>query len=77
MQELRSTLTPPRLNSKGLVMPAYSYARCLKNAYKVNWKIDDLLGDRQFDRVQELAARQRLSGGFAGRPASPPRRSAS
>jgi hypothetical protein len=30
-------------------MPTYSYARCLKNAYKVNWKIDDLLGDRQFD----------------------------
>ena len=30
-------------------MPTYSYARCLKNAYKINWKIDDLLGDRQFD----------------------------
>jgi hypothetical protein len=30
-------------------MPNYSYARCLNNAYKVNWKIDELLGDRQFD----------------------------
>ena len=30
-------------------MANYSYARCLKNAYRVNWKIDDLLGDRQFD----------------------------
>ena len=30
-------------------MPTYSYARCLQNAYKVNWKIDELLGDRQFD----------------------------
>lgn len=30
-------------------MPTYSYARCLQNAYKVNWRIDDLLGDRSFD----------------------------
>jgi hypothetical protein len=30
-------------------MVTYCYARCLSNAYKVNWKIDDLLGDRQFD----------------------------
>lgn len=30
-------------------MSTYSYARCLNNAYKVNWKISDLLGDRQFD----------------------------
>ena len=30
-------------------MPTYSYARCLNNAYKVNWKIDELLGDKQFD----------------------------
>ena len=38
-------------------MPTYSYARCLKNAYKVNWKIDDLLGDRQFDDREALAPR--------------------
>ena len=31
-------------------MPTYSYSRCLQNSYKVNWKIDELLGDRQFDR---------------------------
>lgn len=30
-------------------MTTYSYARCLQNAYKVNWRIDDLLGDRRFD----------------------------
>lgn len=30
-------------------MPAYSYARCLENAYKVNWKIDDVLAERRFD----------------------------
>jgi hypothetical protein len=30
-------------------MPTYSYSRCLQNAYKVNWKIDELLGNRQFD----------------------------
>ena len=30
-------------------MPNYSYSRCLENAYKVNWRIDDVLGDRRFD----------------------------
>lgn len=30
-------------------MSAYSYAACLENAYKVNWKIDDVLADRSFD----------------------------
>ena len=30
-------------------MPAYSFARCLENAYKVNWRIDDVLGERRFD----------------------------
>jgi hypothetical protein len=30
-------------------MPTYSYARCLENAYKVNWRIDELLGERRFD----------------------------
>ena len=30
-------------------MPTYSYARCLDNAYKINWKIDELLGDGTFD----------------------------
>lgn len=30
-------------------MTAYSYARCLANAYKVNWRIDDVLGEKRFD----------------------------
>jgi hypothetical protein len=30
-------------------MPTYSYANCLANAYKVNWRIEDVLGDRRFD----------------------------
>lgn len=30
-------------------MPTYSYAHCLDNAYKVNWRIADVLGERQFD----------------------------
>jgi hypothetical protein len=30
-------------------MPAYSYARCLENSYRVNWRIEEVLGDRQFD----------------------------
>ena len=30
-------------------MASYSYADCLKNSYRVNWTIDDVLGDRQFD----------------------------
>ena len=30
-------------------MPTYSYARCLQNAYKVNWRIEDVLGERRFD----------------------------
>jgi hypothetical protein len=30
-------------------MPAYSYAACLENAYKVNWRIEDVLSGRRFD----------------------------
>jgi len=30
-------------------MPAYSYAKSLDNAYKVNWKIEDVLGEKRFD----------------------------
>lgn len=30
-------------------MPNYSYADCLENAYKVNWRIGDVLGSRRFD----------------------------
>jgi len=30
-------------------MPTYSYANALKNAYKVSWRIEDVLADRRFD----------------------------
>ena len=30
-------------------MPTYSYARCLANSQKINWRIDEVLGDRRFD----------------------------
>jgi hypothetical protein len=30
-------------------MPKYSYADCLRNSYKVNWRVEDVLGDRRFD----------------------------
>jgi hypothetical protein len=30
-------------------MKTYSYAKCLQNAYQVNWTIDDLLHGRSFD----------------------------
>jgi hypothetical protein len=30
-------------------MPTYSYANCLSNSYKVNWRIEDVLGSKRFD----------------------------
>jgi hypothetical protein len=30
-------------------MATYSYANCLANSYKVNWRIEDVLGTRRFD----------------------------
>jgi len=30
-------------------MTTYSYAECLENAYKVNWRIEDVLKDQAFD----------------------------
>jgi hypothetical protein len=30
-------------------MPTYSYAACLSNSYKVNWKIEDVLGNKRLD----------------------------
>ena len=30
-------------------MTQYTYSACLENAYKVNWRIADVLGDRRFD----------------------------
>ena len=47
-------------------MPAYSYARCLASAYKVNWRIEEVLGERRFDPARRWLP-QRLSGApFAG-----------
>ncbi len=31
-------------------MADYTFGDCLRNAYKVNWRIDDVLGGRSFDR---------------------------
>lgn len=42
-------------------MTTYSYARCLANAYKVNWRIEDVLGDRRFDPTKRWLP-LRLSG---------------
>ena len=42
-------------------MPKYTYARCLENAYKVNWTIDEVLGERRFDASKRWLP-ARLSG---------------
>jgi hypothetical protein len=33
-------------------MPTYTYAKSLENAYKVNWRIEDVLGEKRFDPAQ-------------------------
>jgi P-aminobenzoate N-oxygenase AurF len=45
-------------------MSAYSYAECLQNSYRVNWKIADVIGGRHFDATRHWLP-ARLSG--AGR----------
>jgi hypothetical protein len=45
-------------------MSAYSYAECLQNSYRVNWKIADVVGGRHFDTTRHWLP-ARLSG--AGR----------
>jgi para-aminobenzoate N-oxygenase AurF len=42
-------------------MSNYSYADCLKNSYRVNWKISDVIGDRHFDTACRWLP-SRLSG---------------
>lgn len=42
-------------------MSAYSYAECLQNSYRVNWKIADVIGGRHFDRSRRWLP-ARLSG---------------
>jgi hypothetical protein len=44
-------------------MPTYSYSRCLQNAYKVNWRIDEVLGERRFD-----PAKRWLPAALSGAP---------
>ncbi len=42
-------------------MATYSYAECLRNSYKINWRIEDILGNQQFNKeLRWLPAR--LSG---------------
>lgn len=45
-------------------MASYSYAECLRNSYRVNWKISDVVGGRHFDASRPWLP-ARLSG--AGR----------
>ncbi len=45
-------------------MPEYTYAKSLENAYKVNWRIEDVLGDSQFDTSRPWLPAQ-LSGAAA------------
>src|SRR5262245_58493697 len=53
---------PRPLISQGIrVMPTYSYARCLANAHKINWRIDEVLGERRFDQAKRWLP-LRLSG---------------
>ena len=47
-------------------MSSYSYLECLKNSYRVNWKISDVVGGRHFDAGRPWLP-LRLSG--AGRVA--------
>src|SRR5262245_21497748 len=42
-------------------MSAYSYAECLQNSYRVNWKIGDILAARWFDKSRRWLP-ARLSG---------------
>jgi hypothetical protein len=42
-------------------MTTYSYAECLQNSYRVNWKISDVIGGRAFDRTRRWLP-TRLSG---------------
>jgi hypothetical protein len=45
-------------------MANYSYAECLRNSYKINWRIDDVLGNQAFDKGRRWLP-SRLSGADA------------
>jgi hypothetical protein len=47
-------------------MASYSYAECLQIAYRINWRIDDVIGAHRFDRARRwlpsaLSAADRVS----------------
>jgi len=42
-------------------MPTYSYEECLQTAYRINWRIGDVIGSQQFDRSRRWLPRA-LSG---------------
>jgi hypothetical protein len=44
-------------------MPNYSYAECLQNSYRVNWKIDDVIGGRAFDASRRWLPSQLSAAG--------------
>jgi hypothetical protein len=47
-------------------MSTYSYAECLKNSYRVNWKISDVIADHHFDVARRwLPSRLSGAGGIA------------
>ena len=39
-------------------MKTYSYTECLDTAYRVNWRLDDVLGDRKFNLDQRWMPRR-------------------
>ena len=45
-------------------MTTYTYAECLRNSYRVNWKISDVIGGRAFDTTRRWLPAQ-LSGADA------------
>ena len=45
-------------------MPTYTYEKCLENSYKVNWRIEDVIGGREFDPDRRWLP-SRLSGAEA------------
>ena len=51
-------------------MSTYSYAECLQNSYRVNWKISDVVGGRHFDPARSWLP-TRLSGAGRAHSLSP------
>ncbi len=45
-------------------MPDYSYEKCLANSYRINWRIEDVIGGQQFDTSRRWLPAQ-LSGADA------------